>query len=180
MSVGFVKLMRTPEADELMENDPKAFLLLTQVARRAWRTHGQNVRGLKPREALVGDHRKCGLTYAEYRHAKKRLARYGYATFNGTTKGTVATIVNDLIYDINEEPEAQTERQQGANEAPSKRQRSATNKNGKNEKNERRERAPSSSSNRSFMTFEEMDHQRAREGNARAREEFLANAAQGE
>jgi hypothetical protein len=179
MNVGFIKLMRTPEMRELRDNDPKAFLLLTQIADRARRTHGLNVRGLKPREALVGDHHKCGLTRAEYRCAMARLKRYGLAGFETTNKGTIATLLNDLIYDINEESQEPSNSQRATSQQPSDSHRAATNKNGKNEKNERRERVPSSS-NRSFMTFEEIDRLQAEEAWEQASREFLANAEQSE
>ena len=53
---GFVKLIRSDEAIDMLENNPNCFLLLTQIAMRAKRTNGTSWKGLKKGEALVGDY----------------------------------------------------------------------------------------------------------------------------
>jgi len=97
---GFIILCR--EGIDLLENDPKAFLLLTHIALRARR----NVLAYSPipldiNQALIGDHEKIGLTRQEYRTALKRLVQYGLIRFKTFNKGTVATLLNTKIYDIN-------------------------------------------------------------------------------
>lgn len=97
---GFLMQSRGPEVDELLK-DPPAFVLITQIARRARRTNAFNVMNLKPGEALIGDYESIGLTEQKYRSAKKRLEEYGLVTFKPTNKGTIATLSNTDIYDIN-------------------------------------------------------------------------------
>jgi hypothetical protein len=105
MTQGFVKLNRG-EGIELLEVDPKAFLLLTKIALRARRKDaGHLITPLKANQAFIGDHEKIGLTRAQYRGAQKRLARYGFATFVSCNKGTIATLTSTAVYDINAEQE---------------------------------------------------------------------------
>jgi hypothetical protein len=103
MSQGFIKLNRA-SAVELLEGDPQAFLLLTQIALRARHTNGEYSRiPLKANQAFLGDHTKAGLTRQQYRATQKRLERYGLATFKSTNKGTIATLISTAVYDINAE-----------------------------------------------------------------------------
>jgi hypothetical protein len=81
---------------------PIAFTLLTQVARRALRTGQQfNPHNLKVGQALLGDHQSIGATQQEYRTAKSQLESWGFATFEGTNRGTIATLTDTKVYDIN-------------------------------------------------------------------------------
>ena len=101
MSQGFIKLNRE-KGIELLEEDPQAFLLLTQIAMRARRKDGEYSRiSLKTNQALLGDHKKIGLSRQQYRNTQKRLIQYGLATFEPTNKGTVATLTNTAVYDTN-------------------------------------------------------------------------------
>jgi hypothetical protein len=90
---------------ELATNAPNAFLLLFQIAWRAKRTNGFNAHGLKVGQAMVGDYKSIGLTEQKYRTAKGLLEKGGFATFKGTNKGTIASIINSRVFDINEECE---------------------------------------------------------------------------
>lgn len=101
MSQGFIKLNRGPETLELL-HDPNAFILLTVIALRARRTDEFNVHNLRCGQALIGDYEKYGLSRQQYRTAMKRLGQWGLATFKPTTRGTVATLADRRIYDINE------------------------------------------------------------------------------
>jgi hypothetical protein len=116
MSEGFIKLLRSEAARELLR-DGKAFLLLTAIASRAKRTGDLNIHGLEIGQALIGDHASYGLTKQEYRSAKARLKRYGLAEFKATPRGTIATLLDQRVYDIN----AVTE-QHAANTRPAHRQ----------------------------------------------------------
>lgn len=101
MPQGFIKLNRE-KGIELLEEDPQAFLLLTQIAMRARRKDGEYSRiYLKTNQALVGDYKKIGLSRQQYRNTQKRLTQYGLATFEPTNKGTIATLTNTAVYDIN-------------------------------------------------------------------------------
>ncbi len=133
---GFIKLMRSDATRELLK-DPKAFDLLTTIALRAKRRDDLNIHGLKPGQALIGDHANCGLREQEYRRAKIRLQRYGLARFEGTSKGTIATLCSTVIYDINVTTSGQAENERGTNEErPGNDQRTTI----KKEKKEKKER----------------------------------------
>ena len=110
MSEPFLKLMKTKETKELIKSAPNAFLLLTQIALRAKRTNDFNVHGLKSGQALVGDYKSIGLTERKYRTAKAQLETWGFATFKGTNKGTIANLINSSVFDINEEYKRRTKR----------------------------------------------------------------------
>jgi len=101
MSSGFIKLQRA--AEDLFEKDLDVFLLLTQIAFRALRQDSKfNKHDLKPNEALIGDFESCHLTRHRYRAAQHRIQHiYQIATFRKTNKGTIATIINTDVYDIN-------------------------------------------------------------------------------
>lgn len=59
--------------------------------------------GLKAGQCFLGDYSSIGLTERQYRTAKKQLSDWNLATFKGTNKGTVGTLLNTKVYDINEE-----------------------------------------------------------------------------
>ena len=98
----FIKFMRSTNARELMKC-PKSFILLAQIAQRARRNGELNIQNLRSGEALIGDYKSIGLTEQEYRTAKKNLEKLRIATFRGTTKGTVACLTDNTIFDINVE-----------------------------------------------------------------------------
>lgn len=118
----FLKLMKNKATMELLTNAPNAFLLLTQIALRAKRTYDFNVHGLEIGQAFIGDYKNIGLTEQKYRAAKEQLEMWGFATFKGTNKGTIATLINSRIYDINKEGQ-QRPKQRSNND------RTTTNKN---------------------------------------------------
>ena len=76
---------------------PWAFVLLAQIACRV-QAKSLLQRSLGNGEALVGDYRSIGLTQGQYRQAKKVLQESGLVKFKGTTKGTVATLVDVTIF----------------------------------------------------------------------------------
>lgn len=98
---GFIKLIRSEEA-EFLQSYPFANHLLQVMAYRARRSE-HSINGLKPGQCFLGDISKIGLTQGQYRAAKKQLARWNLATFTTTNKGTIGTIANTAIYDINTE-----------------------------------------------------------------------------
>ena len=90
---GFIKLNRSPQLLNLLQTDHQAFIMLTWIAMRACRKTG---------EALIGDWRRMGATSEPtYRRTKKRLEATGLATFKATSKGTVATLVDTSVFNIN-------------------------------------------------------------------------------
>lgn len=105
LSSGFVMLNRIGGA-ELLQEDPKAFLLLTQIALRARRKDGKYSRySLKSNQALIGDHEPIGLSSQEYRSAKRRLIKHGLVVFEPINRGTIATLISADVYDINSDEE---------------------------------------------------------------------------
>ena len=177
---GFIKLMRSDATRELLRDGP-AFQLLTQIALRAKRTNDFNIHGLQIGQALIGDYASCGLTRRKYRTAMAHLERYGLARFQATHKGTIATLFDITIYDINEEQASPRSDQRPANKRPTEGHQAATNKNEKKEKKEKK--GPPLCSSRSgsgvrsaaggLPTFAEMDRRRAACALAEAQEEFL-------
>lgn len=100
---GFFKANRSEEALELALGYPKAFILLYFMACRARRHGGFNRHGLAVNECFLGDYAKMGLSEREYRTAKMILEKHGFATFRATNKGTIGTITNTKVWDINAE-----------------------------------------------------------------------------
>ena len=119
---------------------PKVFALLTLIAIRARRTNQLNIHGLSVGEALIGDYKACGLTRQEYRTTKNKLERIGLATFRTTNKGTIATILDTSIYDINIEQEQPSTKPAinypATDNNPKANQQPTTNNNLNNEKND--------------------------------------------
>lgn len=130
----YIQLFRSPETYNLLEEDPKAYLLLSQIALRAKRTDGFSAKNLEIGEAFIGDHEKIGLTQGEYRGAKKRLEKYGFASFRPTNKGTIAKLISSSIFDINEETKAGKK----PNKQQSEDKQRTTNNKDKNDNNEKK------------------------------------------
>lgn len=139
----FIIQQRSKIVDELMKK-PFAFLLLTQIARRAKRTTDFTVNNLEIGECFVGDYKSIGATEQQYRTAKANIQKWGFATFKATNRGTIAKLTDTRVYDINEylynEPDnRQTTNKQRTNNEPDNRQtttnKNIRNKEVKNEKN---------------------------------------------
>ena len=96
----FIKLNRSNDSFELLK-DPASFMLLTLISIRAKRTDSFNVNNLKKGQALIGDFRNIGLTEATYRRAKNTLTKNGLISIQTTNKGTIATLLNTSVFDIN-------------------------------------------------------------------------------
>ena len=135
----FIKLLRSDATTELMK-DNYAFILLTQIAIRARRTDVFNVENLKLGEALIGDHRSIGLSRQNYRTALKKLKKWGFVTIKTTTNGTIATICNSDVYDINVLGANQQSNHRVTTRQPSTNHRVTTNKNVKNDNNEKNDK----------------------------------------
>ena len=153
MNRGFVKLNRSDETFEFLR-DPHAFTLLTVIAVRARRTEKFNIHNLRPGQALIGDHTNYGMTLQQYRTAKRRLIRWGFIACKATSKGTIATLLDNRVYDINciDSPPSinkqPTSEPQAANKPPT------TNKNEKNGKKGKKYLAGSVERRLSELLFE--------------------------
>lgn len=123
--------MRSEEAEFLLKY-PNANHLFMVMAFRARRTdHPMN--GLKAGQCFLGDYSSIGMTRQQYRTAQEQLTNWNLATFKGTNKGTIGTIVNTKVYDINSD----ASNQQATIEQPTNNQPTTTNKECKKDKNER-------------------------------------------
>ncbi len=133
----WVKLMRSEEVMELLHNT-NAFALLSVIAIRARRTNKFNRFGLTIGQALIGDYKRYGMTERSYRTAKDKLEKWGFVTFKGTNKGTIATLCDKRIYDIN--PETKDEQNDGTETDKGRVSdgQETTNKNVKNANNEKK------------------------------------------
>lgn len=133
MNNGFIKLMRSEQAEELAKHPNESNLLLI-IAYRARRTNIFDNYDLKAGEALLGDYENYGLTERGYRTAKEKLEKWGLATFRTTNKGTIAKLVDNSVYDINVTTERRAERRPSDEPATSQR-RLTRSKERKNERN---------------------------------------------
>lgn len=99
---GWIAMNRTEESERLQERHPTAFLLACQVARRARWQHGRcAITGLDHGQAMVGDWKRAGLkSEKSYVHAKMVLQRAGLVEFRGTNRGTVATLMDARIFQL--------------------------------------------------------------------------------
>jgi len=101
MPQGFIKTNRSPEMYDLLVNEPDCFLLLTLVAVRAKRQDLYSNKKLLPGQALIGSDGACGLTRQRYRDSVQKLKDWGLCSFQSTNHGTIATLLDNAIYDIN-------------------------------------------------------------------------------
>ena len=139
---GFIKLNRSDEAMNLQHNMCANHLFYI-IALRAARKENK-VLGLKPGDALLGDWQNYGMSRQQYRTALKNLTDWSYIKVRVTNKGTIATICNTDVYDLNfDEPNHPiTIKQPSSNhpitiKQPSDNHQVTTNKNNKNIKNVR-------------------------------------------
>jgi hypothetical protein len=93
------KSFRHPDVDELKKLNPLAFVLADTIARRAQWKSGFNKFNLQPGEALIGDHDEIGLSEQQYRTAKNQLAKFHFATFRTTNRGTIAKLCDTRLFD---------------------------------------------------------------------------------
>ena len=129
---------------ELLAASPNAFLLLLQIAWRARRTDSFNRHDLAIGEAFLGDFKNIGLTEGKYRHAKKYLEDHRFATFKGTTKGTIAKLINFEVFDPNLEDSNGQHNTPATNQRRTNNEPTTTNKNDKNVNNDKNEKGDSS------------------------------------
>lgn len=97
---GWFRAMRNPEALELIKRSKNAFLLAYIIASRSRWTDTFNADNLRLGEAFLGDHENYGMSEQEYRTAKTQLEKSGFATFEGTSKGTVAKLTDARLFSI--------------------------------------------------------------------------------
>jgi hypothetical protein len=102
-TAGFIKLQRSEETEALF-SDPNALHLVLVVAYRARYSHDANIHGLTFGQALIGDHKRYGLSRKAEACARQRLKKYGLVTFQAINgKGTVATLCNSKVFSLVDE-----------------------------------------------------------------------------
>jgi len=99
MAEKYIQMVRGECLEELLKH-PHEFTLFALIAYRARRVEN-SINGLKPGESRVGDFNACGLSRQKYRTALSKLQKWNLITIKPTNKGTVITIVNTDIFDIN-------------------------------------------------------------------------------
>lgn len=99
MNNSWFKSIRSPDALELVKVSPQAFSLAYVIAYRARYTEGFNADGLEPGEAMLGDHKNYGMSARQYRTAKQQLAKWRFATFKTTNKGTLGKLADTRLFD---------------------------------------------------------------------------------
>jgi hypothetical protein len=97
---GWFKAMRSDDALELLRANPLALALAYVIATRAkWRV-GFSQHNLKFGEAFIGDYENYGMSERSYRTAKLHLAKWRFATFKATNKGTVAKLMDTRLFEV--------------------------------------------------------------------------------
>lgn len=140
MSEAYIKTIRgSKNFYEIIKRRCTAYVLLSLIAQRARRTNETNFNDLELGEAYVGDYKTYGVTEQIYRTDKEFLEKYHFATFRGTSKGTIAKIVDTSIFDINAEETNERGNEKLTNNQRTTNEQLTTNKNVKNVKNVKNE-----------------------------------------
>ena len=135
-SNGWFKTTRGNDALELIRLNPLAYILAAMIAHRARWRDGFNADGLGPGEAKLGDFKSYGMSARQYRTAKDQLAKWQFATFKTTNKGTIGKLIDTRLFNplnafADEQNDSQpTSRRQASDKQPT------TNEEGKKEKKE--------------------------------------------
>src|SRR5208282_3906749 len=130
MSTGFIKQNRSDEVLEMLKDGKNhdAFILLNVIALRAKRTSCFS-HDIEIGEALLGDHQNYGMTLQRYRTAKQKLEKWKFATFRTTSKGTIAKLSDDRVWDVNLETNINRSTSESTLEQQASNKRATTNKN---------------------------------------------------
>lgn len=97
---GWFKATRSEEALELIRANPLALVLAYVIATRARWRDGFNRYGLELGEAMLGDFESYGMTEQQYRTAKEQLAKWKFAAFRATNKGSIGKLTDTRLFSI--------------------------------------------------------------------------------
>ena len=130
----FIKLIRSDKTFSLLKRD-NDFRLLCFIAMRVSR-NGNEIEGLEPGEAKMGDYQNYGMSRQQYRTALKNLKKFNFLTTKATNNGTIVKLVNTEVLDVNvndtnqqvNHPIQPTANQQATNSQPASNQQPTTNK----------------------------------------------------
>ena len=95
----FIKYNRT-EAARQLQSKPIANHVLSVIAQRA-RFQEDAMSGLQAGQCYMGDFATIGLTRQQYRSAIKLLQSRQIITIKTTNRGTIVTLIDNGVYDIN-------------------------------------------------------------------------------
>jgi hypothetical protein len=93
-------MMRGSAVGELIGASLPAWAVACSIAMRARVTEDFNRFSLHKGEAFLGDYRTMGMTQQEYRTAKAKLAKWGFATFRTTNRGTIGKLTDTRLFDV--------------------------------------------------------------------------------
>jgi hypothetical protein len=127
--------MRGPEPIELLKANPYAFILAYIIAYRGQYSDTFNRNNLALGEALLGDFKSYGMSHRQYRTAVEQLARWQFATFRTTNRGTIGRLLDTRLFSIFRLPDdKQNDTPPSGDRQPADNQPTST-KNGKKDKN---------------------------------------------
>lgn len=95
----YIKYNRSELARSL-QTKPIANHLLSVIAQRI-KYKDDPISGLKAGQCYMGDYSKLGTTRGQYRNGLKNLVEWQIITIHTTNKGTIVTLINSDVYDIN-------------------------------------------------------------------------------
>ncbi len=91
-----MEILINKETDNLMK-DTDAFLMLLKIAYNTKRNEFFSIPDLEVGEAFITAD-IVGMTVQTFRTTKKKLEKWGFATFKPTNKGTIAKITTDKFF----------------------------------------------------------------------------------
>lgn len=86
------------ETDNLMK-EKEAFFMLLKIAYETKREDLFSIPDLEIGEAFITPE-ICGYSVQTFRTTKKKLEKWGFATFKPTNKGTIAKITTDKFFTL--------------------------------------------------------------------------------
>jgi len=100
---GFIKFNRNNNDNflDILLGRHTAFCLLALIAYRSKRQARGKIKILDVNQCYIGDYESYGVTEQIYRTDKRFLEEWEFVSFKATSKGTVATLIDTTIFDIN-------------------------------------------------------------------------------
>jgi len=98
----YIKYNRSELARSL-QTKPFSSHLLAVIAQRI-KYKDDPILGLKAGQCFMGDYAKLGLTRGQYRKALENLEKWQIVATRTTNRGTIVTLINSDIYDLNASP----------------------------------------------------------------------------
>lgn len=93
-----MEILINRETDNLMK-DTDAFLMLLKIVYNTKREDSFSIPDLQIGEAFITNE-IVGMSLQTFRTAKKKLAKWGFAEFRTTNKGTIARITTDKFFKL--------------------------------------------------------------------------------